>query len=119
MDRDGRAVIVDWPWAAHGASWFDALTLLVDARVNDPACDTESALGEHAVFASAGPQQVDSVLAALAGYFLDNARKPSPPGLPTLRAFQLAEGAACLGWLRERLERPDPVRMFGEHPRLG
>ena len=119
IDRDGRAVIVDWPWAAHGASWFDALTLLVDARVNDPACDTESALGEHAVFASAGPQQVDSVLAALAGYFLDNARKPSPPGLPTLRAFQLAEGAACLGWLRERLERPDPVRMFGEHPRLG
>ena len=36
IDRDGRAVIVDWPWAAHGASWFDALTLLVDARVNDP-----------------------------------------------------------------------------------
>ena len=103
IDRDGRAVIVDWPWAAHGASWFDALTLLVDARVNDPACDTETALREHAVFASAEPQQVDSVLAALAGYFLDNARKPSPPGLPTLRAFQQAEGAACLGWLRERL----------------
>ena len=119
IDRDGRAVIVDWPWAAHGASWFDALTLLVDARVNDPGCDAESALREHAVFASAGPQQVDSVLAALAGYFLDNARKPSPPGLPTLRAFQLAEGAACLGWLRERLERPDPALMFGERPRLG
>ena len=104
IDRDERAVIVDWPWAAHGASWFDALTLLVDARVNDPACNTETALRAHAVFASAKPQQVDSVLAALAGYFLDNARKPSPPGLPTLRAFQQAEGAACLGWLRERLE---------------
>ena len=99
IDRDGRAIIVDWPWAAHGASWFDALTLLVDARVNDPACDAESALREHAVFASAGPQQVDSVLAALAGYFLDNARKPSPPGLPTLRAFQRRKGQrASDGW---------------------
>lgn len=112
IDGGGRAVIVDWPWAAHGASWFDALTLLVDARVTDPACDTEAALRQHTVFASAGAHQVDSVLAALAGYFLDNARKPSPPGLPTLRAFQLAEGAACLGWLRERLERPEPARVF-------
>ncbi|BCW68638.1 hypothetical protein NicSoilB4_34010 [Arthrobacter sp. NicSoilB4] len=112
IDGGGRAVIVDWPWAAHGASWFDALTLLVDARVNDPACDTEAALREHLVFTSAAPEQVDSVLAALAGYFLDNARRPSPPGLPTLRAFQQAEGAACLGWLRERLERPEPARVF-------
>lgn len=112
IDRAGRAVIVDWPWAAHGASWFDALTLLVDARVSDPACDTEAALREHAVFAPAEPQQVDSVLAALAGYFLDSARKPSPPGLPTLRAFQQAEGAACLGWLRERLEGSEPERVF-------
>lgn len=64
------------------------------------------------MFAPAEPQQVDSVLAALAGYFLDNARKPSPPGLPTLRAFQQAEGAACLGWLRERLARAEPARVF-------
>jgi hypothetical protein len=112
IDGGGRAVIVDWPWAAHGASWFDALTLLVDARVSDPDCDTEAALGEHTVFAAATPQQVDSVLAALAGYFLDSARKPSPPGLPTLRAFQQAEGAACLGWLRERLEGSEPARVF-------
>jgi hypothetical protein len=104
IDSEGKAVIVDWPWAAHGASWFDALSVLIDARVNDPSCDTETALRELSVFASAESQQVNSVLAALAGYFVDNARKPSPPGLPTLRAFQQAEGAACLAWLRERLE---------------
>lgn len=111
IDGGGQAVIVDWPWAAHGASWLDALTILIDARVADPSCDTENALRGHSVFTSAGAGQVDSVLAALAGYFLDNARKPTPPGLPTLRAFQQAEGAACLGWLRERLEQ-NPLRVF-------
>lgn len=103
VDGEGEAVIVDWPWAAHGAPWFDALTVLIDARVSDPSFDTESALQQHPVFASAGSDQVDAVLAGFAGYFIDSARNPPPPGIPTLRAFQRAEGEACLSWLRERL----------------
>lgn len=102
INQEQKAFIVDWPWAAHGASWFDALTVLIDARVSDPSCDTESVLRQHSVFSEAKPEQVDAVLAALGGYFLDNARKPSPPEIPTLRAFQQAEGEACIGWLRER-----------------
>ncbi|MDQ6753098.1 MAG: hypothetical protein M3017_06780 [Actinomycetota bacterium] len=57
-------------------------------------------------------EQVDAVLAALAGYFLDSARQPAPQGIPTLRDFQQAEGAACLGWLRERLEGTDGMPRF-------
>ena len=33
------AVLVDWPWAAVGAPWVDALTVLVNVRVFDPAFD--------------------------------------------------------------------------------
>jgi hypothetical protein len=31
--------------------------------------------------------------------------EPAPPGLPTLRGFQLAQGRAALAWLRRRLEQ--------------
>ena len=115
---DGGAVMVDWPWAARGASWFDALTVLIDARVSDPGCDTEAALRQHRAFAGAAAEHIDAVLAALAGYFTDSARAPAPPGIPTLREFQRAEGAACLAWLRERRgSRPGSgVAVLGNPP---
>ncbi|MFI5631759.1 hypothetical protein ACIA8E_20775 [Streptomyces sp. NPDC051664] len=43
--------------------------------------------------------------AALAGYFLAHSLMPDPPGLPTVRAFQGAQAAAALEWLRGRLGR--------------
>ena len=49
---------------------------------------------------------VDAVLAGLAGYFVDVARRPDPPGLPTVRAFQRAQGVVVLGWLRRRWAAP-------------
>jgi len=104
IGSEGKVVLVDWPWAAHGAPWFDALSVLIDARVSDPSCNTETVLQEHAIFAASDPEKVNAVLAGLAGYFVDSARRPPPSGLPTLRAFQRAEGIACLAWLRERLE---------------
>ena len=47
-------------------------------------------------------EDVDAVLAGLLGYFLDAARLPDPPGLPTVRAFQRAQGEVVLRWLKER-----------------
>jgi hypothetical protein len=38
-------------------------------------------------------------LAALAGYFVDQCRRPPPPGIPTARAFQRAQGDALISWL--------------------
>ena len=103
---EGRAGFKSAPFS--DAPWFDALSVLIDARVSDPSCNTETMLQEHGVFADSEPKQVNAVLAGLAGYFVDSARRPPPPGLPTLRAFQRAEGNACLAWLRERLE-PEPA----------
>lgn len=82
IDSGGKAVLVDWPWAAHGAPWFDALSVLIDARASDPSCNTETALREHGVFTDSEPEHVNAVLAGLAGYFIDSARRPPPPGLP-------------------------------------
>ena len=42
------------------------------------------------------------VFAALAGYFTHRALQPPPPGLPTLRAFQAAQGEVARQWLAHR-----------------
>ena len=102
-----EAVLVDWPWASVGAPWVDALTVLVNVRVYDPAYDVESLLKSHDAFASSSADGVNGVLSGLAAYFIDAARQPPPPGLPTLRAFQQQQGEAVVQWLRERLSAAD------------
>lgn len=104
ITRGGAAVLVDWPWAAIGSAYFDALTVLVNVRVFDPGFDVESVLGSHPVFRKAGQDSIDGFLSGLGAYFLDIARRPAPPGLPTIRAFQQRQGQAALGWLRQRLD---------------
>jgi hypothetical protein len=103
LTKDGNVTVVDWPWAAIGAPWFDALTILIDARVYDPGYDVESVVAQHPLFASATSQELNTVIAGLAGYFLDAARQDAPQGIPTLRSFQKQEGDAALNWLKERL----------------
>jgi hypothetical protein len=45
---------------------------------------------------------VTAVLAALTGFFVWHSRQPPPPGLPTLREFQAAQGRTALAWLKIR-----------------
>jgi hypothetical protein len=42
------------------------------------------------------------VLTGLAGFFIGHGTRPPPPGLPTIREFQLAQGRTALDWLRTR-----------------
>jgi aminoglycoside phosphotransferase (APT) family kinase protein len=97
----GEVMVVDWPWAFIGASWFDLLQLLPSVRMQGgpPA---EEVFAAHPVGRAADPEAVTAVLAALTGYFVRQARQPAPPGLPTLRAFQEAQGRTALEWLRTR-----------------
>ena len=44
-------------------------------------------------------------IAALAGFFTYQAAQPDPPGLPTLRSFQRAQGAVACEWLAVCLAR--------------
>ena len=97
------AVLVDWPWAAVGAPWVDALTVLVNVRVFDPSFDTEPLLASHNVFTGTSADQINGFLSGLAAFFIDAARQPPPAGLPTLRAFQQQQGEAVIHWLRERI----------------
>ncbi len=97
---DGSVVVVDWPWATRGAGWFDRLALLVNLALYDEHAPLEALLADWLPGVPAA--DVDAVLAGLAGYFVDVARRPDPPGLPTVRAFQRAQGAVVLRWLARR-----------------
>ncbi len=97
------AVLVDWPWAAVGAPWVDAVTVLVNVRVFDPVFDVDALLNSHDVFRTATAENVNGFLSGLAAYLIDAARQPPPPGLPTVRAFQRRQGEAVIQWLRDRL----------------
>lgn len=52
---------------------------------------------------AADPQKVNAVLATFAGFFTFNSLQPAPPGLPTLRVFQAAQGEVARRWLAQRL----------------
>ena len=96
-----RVVAVDWPSACAGAAWVDLLLLLPSvAMQGGPA--PQPTFAAHPLAARADPADVTTTLAAWAGFLLGSSRLPPPPGLPTLRAFQLGQGRVALAWLRER-----------------
>ena len=102
LTPDGSVVVVDWPHAAVGAAWCDALFMLPSAAMGGTV-DPEDVWTRFAPAASASPDAVNAVLGAETGYFLRHSLLPAPKNLPTLRAFQAAQGAAGLRWLRGRL----------------
>lgn len=107
---DGSVVVVDWPWATRGAAWFDRLCLALNVALNDPDVLPEALVTRWLPEVPA--EDVDAVLAGLAGFFCDAARRPAPPGLPTVRAFQRAQGDVLLRWLRQRWGRDRRVGLL-------
>ena len=77
---DGTVVVVDWPWAARGAGWFDALALLINVRLYDPDYDVEAVIGEHPVFEGMRADAATRVLVGLAGSSSKARCVPTSPG---------------------------------------
>jgi aminoglycoside phosphotransferase (APT) family kinase protein len=100
-----RVVVVDWPHARIGAAWVDPLFMAPSVAMQggpDPA----TFFARHPTARDADPDAVTSVIALMAGFFTTSALQPPPPGLPTLRAFQEAQGRVSRRWLAERLSLP-------------
>jgi aminoglycoside phosphotransferase (APT) family kinase protein len=97
-----QVVFVDWPWACLAPPWFDLVAMLPSVALNGgPAPD--EVLAAHPTAADADPDSVTTVVAALAGTWTYLGRRPDPPGLPTVRAFQRAHATVALRWLQQRL----------------
>ncbi|MFB4288619.1 phosphotransferase [Nonomuraea sp. ATR24] len=91
---DGRVHVVDWPWASRAAAWYDRVAML-------PSVGMQGGPPPHELLPDPDPD-VTKAVTALTGFFVRQSRQPAPPGLPTLRAFQRAQGVVALEWLRQR-----------------
>ena len=95
-----RVWLVDWPWAARGAPVFDLVAFAPSvAMQGGPEPVDVMAMSRYG--GSADPDALTVLVATVTGYFLTRALRPPDPGLPTVRAFQAAQGAVALRWLRE------------------
>jgi hypothetical protein len=91
---DGDIVFVDWPWGCIGPAWLDTVLLALNVIVHGGDGDR--------LLEGIDPRHATDVIAGITGFFLDVGRLPPPPGLPTVRAFQRAQGDALIPWLRDR-----------------
>ncbi|WP_431935005.1 phosphotransferase [Micromonospora sp. RP3T] len=102
LGPDGRVTVVDWPWACRGPVWLDTLLTVINVQVYG-GHDPDALLASRPLTAHVNPADLTGVLAGLTGFFLDGARQPPPPGIPTVRAFQRLQADALLPWLARRL----------------
>lgn len=94
--------VVDWPGACCGAEWIDLVGLLPSLHL-DGGPEPHHLFHSNTIGQSADAAAVDVFLAAMAGYFTRMSLLPPPPGLPTVRQFQAAQGDVARSWLRDRL----------------
>lgn len=95
-------VVVDWPGASIGAPWIDLVGLLPALHLDGGPSPAE-VFGSHALGRAADPDAVTAVLAGFTGYLTRQALLAPPPGLPTVRAFQAAQGSIARDWLAQRI----------------
>ena len=96
-----RVVVVDWPHARVGAPWVDLLFFAPSVAMQGGP-PPEHLLLHYPHARQADADAVTAVVAAIAGFFVREGLQPAPPGLPTLRAFQAAQGEAARTWLARR-----------------
>lgn len=96
-------VVVDWPWACRGVGWIDLVGLLPSLHL-DGGPEPEEVFRASTIGQSADAGAVDVFLASIAGYFTRISLLPPPPGLPTVRQFQAAQGVIARAWLERRLD---------------
>ncbi len=100
LDADGRVWICDWNWPVVGAPWLDSLMALVGPRGD--GLDVEPVIAQRPLLRDVPAEDVDAVLALLAGYFLRQGDEPVPPTSPYLRQHQAWQGEVVWDWLAER-----------------
>jgi len=95
-----RVWIVDWPSACTGKAWVDIATLAPSVAMQGGPRPSEL-IASSVIGRSADRDGLTAWVCALASFFVSQSLQPAPAGLPTVRAFQAAQGIVALEWLRE------------------
>jgi hypothetical protein len=108
----GRLRLVDWPHVSVGPAEYDAAAFAQSVTAEGgPA--PEQVIAWYGERAAVRPEVLDAAVAALAGFFADQAWRPDIPGLPRLRAFQRRQLAVTLAWAARRQRLPEPAWISG------
>jgi len=91
----------DWPHARTGAAWLDVVGFAPSVSMQGGP-PPEDLIARFPAARTADPDAITAAIATVAGYFTRGALQPPPPGLPTVRAFQAAQGVVAREWLAER-----------------
>lgn len=102
LTADGRVCLFDWAQSAVGPAWVDPVLLMLEVEAYG-GHEIDALIATHPLTRGADPEQVTQVVLALAGMLHRQSRRPAPPGLPKLRAYQRAYAEASTRWLRRRL----------------
>ena len=95
-----RVEFVDWPHACIGAAFVDVVFMAPSVTMQGgPRPDDILAMTRSGRVASR--EAVAAAVCAMAGYFTEGSLRPSPPGLPTVRGFQAAQGEIARRWLAD------------------
>lgn len=97
LTRDG-VMVVDWPAACIGAPFFDLVGFAPSVAMQGGPEPAEL-LARSSVGRAVTRDALAAVVCALAGYFTARSLQPAPPGLPTVRRFQAAQGEVARRWL--------------------
>ena len=97
----GRTWFVDWPHASVGPPWLDVVAFAPSVAMQGGP-SPEEVISRHSACRSAESDGITAVVVTLAGYFTHKAVQPPPPGLPTVRAFQNAQGVVARKWVAQR-----------------
>lgn len=99
---EDRVWFVDWPLACVGAAWVD-LVFFAPSVAMQGGPPPEALLQRSVIGRAAEPTAITAGVVATAGFFTHRSLQPPPPGLPTVRAFQAAQGVVARQWIAQRI----------------
>jgi aminoglycoside phosphotransferase (APT) family kinase protein len=104
IDDVGRVVLLDWAQPVCGAVWIDVADLVPHLILagHTPAA-AEAAIADVPTWRATDPAVITSYATAFAGYWARNSRRPAPPGVPHLRAYQGRAATAATTWVAHRV----------------
>ena len=96
-----RVWFVDWAHACNGPSWLDVVAFAPSVTMQGGPLP-EEVISKHSACGAAESDAITAAVVAIAGYFTRKALLSPPPGLPTIRAFQSAQGLVAREWAMQR-----------------
>jgi len=87
-----------WPSACRGAAVVD-LVFFAPSVAMQGGPEPAALLARSRAGRGASREALAAIVCALAGYFTERSLQPPPPGLPTVRRFQAAQGEVTRRWL--------------------